>query len=132
VQIKKSGCWLEIVYLVVPTLNDSDAEFTELVRWVKANLGTDTPVHFTRFHPQYLLRHLPPTPQQTLERAHAIGCAEGLEYVYLGNIPGHPAESTYCPGCGKVLIRRRGYRISQYNLQGNLCPYCQRTIPGIF
>ena len=131
VQTKKAGVWLEIVYLVVPTLNDSDAEFTELSRWVKANLGTDTPVHFTRFHPQYLLRNLPMTPTKTLERAHAIGCAEGLEYVYLGNVPGHPAESTYCPGCGEILIQRQGYRILQNNLSGNRCHACGRVIPGL-
>lgn len=132
VEIKNSGVWLEIVYLVVPTLNDTDAEFRELARWIKTNLGVDTPVHFSRFHPQYLLKNLPPTPQKTLERAHEISCAEGLEFVYLGNLPGHPAESTYCPKCGRILIERRGYRISQYNLKGNLCPDCNRQIPGLF
>jgi pyruvate formate lyase activating enzyme len=132
VQIKKSGVWLEIVYLVIPTLNDTDDEFRELARWVKTNLGNDIPVHFSRFHPEYLLRNLPPTPQKTLERAHQISRAEGLEYVYLGNLPGHPAESTYCPGCGKILIERRGYRIYQNNLKGNRCKFCNREIPGRF
>lgn len=132
IQIKKSGCWLEIVYLVVPTLNDSDAEFAELARWIKANLGVDIPVHFTRFHPMYLLKNLPPTSLPTLERAHQIAKAEGLEYVYLGNVAGHRAESTYCPTCGKVLIRRRGYLIAANNLKGNQCPDCGKVIPGIF
>ncbi len=132
VQIKKSGVWLEIVYLVIPTLNDTDDEFKELARWVKTNLGSDVPVHFSRFHPQYLLRNLPPTPQKTLERAHQISRAEGLKYVYLGNLPGHPAESTYCPGCGKILIERRGYQIYQNNLKGNRCKFCNREIPGRF
>ena len=132
VQIKKAGVWLEIVYLVVPTLNDSDEEFTDLARWIKSNIGVDTPIHFSRFHPQYLLRHLPPTPLKTLERAHAICRAEGLQFVYLGNVPGHAAESTYCPGCGEVLIERHGYRIVRNTLKGNRCGHCDRTIPGLF
>jgi len=132
IQIKKAGMWLEIVYLVIPTLNDTEAEFKELSQWIKTYLGTDTPVHFSRFHPQYLLKNLPATPKKTLETAHAVSRAEGLEFVYLGNLPGHPAESTYCPGCGQVLIERRGYRIYQNNLKGNSCPKCGREIPGMF
>jgi len=132
IQMKKSGVWLEILYLVVPTLNDSEAEFKELARWIKTYLGTDTPVHFSRFHPQYLLRNLPLTPQKTLETAHDIARAEGHEFVYLGNLPGHPAESTYCPSCGALLIGRRGYRVYQNNLKGNRCDKCGRVIPGLF
>jgi pyruvate formate lyase activating enzyme len=132
VMIKNSGVWLEIVYLVVPTLNDSETEFHDLAKWIKSNLGNEVPLHFSRFHPQYLLKNLPPTPQKTLETAYEICRAEGLKYVYLGNLPGHPAESTYCPQCGKILIERRGYKIYQYNLNGNLCRYCNQTIPGLF
>jgi len=132
VEIKKAGVWLEIVNLVIPTLNDSDDDLRRLALWVKANLGDDVPVHFTRFHPQYLLENLPPTPPETLERAYQIGRAEGLKYVYLGNLPGHPAESTRCPKCGKILIERQGYRISRNLLKGNHCPECQTEIPGIF
>lgn len=132
VQIKKSGVWLEIVYLVVPTLNDSDAEFEELAKWIKINLGPDVPLHFSKFYPQYLLKNLPPTPQKTLETAHEICKAEGIDFVYLGNLPGHPAESTYCPQCGKILIERRGYKIYQNNIKANLCSNCNRYIPGLF
>ncbi len=132
VQTRKSGVWLEIVYLVVPTLNDTESEFKELARWIKANLGTDVPLHFSRFHPQYLLKNLPPTPISTLETAWNICRAEGLEYVYIGNVRGHPAESTYCPSCGKKVIDRNGYRIRQYNLKGNRCKYCDNEIPGRF
>ena len=132
IQIKKSGTWLELVYLIVPTLNDTPEEFRELAGWVKTNLGTDTPLHFSRFYPQYLLKNLPPTPQKTLETAYQICRETGLEYVYLGNIPGHPAESTYCPQCGKILIERKGYRIYQNNIKGNRCYNCQRIIPGLF
>ena len=132
VQMKSSGIWLEIVNLVVPTLNDTEAEFRELARWVRTNLGTDVPVHFTQFHPQYLLKNLPPTPQKTLEMAHDVSTAEGLEYVYLGNLPGHPAESTYCPQCKTLLIERQGYRIQKNALNGNKCPKCNKIIPGLF
>lgn len=132
VQMKQAGIWLELVYLVVPTLNDTDEEFTELARWIKGNLGVDTPIHFSRFFPQYLLKNLPPTPEKTLEKAYDICRAEGLEYVYLGNLRGHKAESTYCPKCGKILIGRRGYSIFEYNLEGNVCKFCGREIPGLF
>jgi pyruvate formate lyase activating enzyme len=132
IQIKKSGTWLELVNLIVPTLNDTPEEFRELANWVKTNLGTDTPLHFSRFYPQYLLKNLPPTPQKTMETAYQICRDTGLEYVYLGNLPGHPAESTYCPQCGKILIERRGYKIYQNNIKGNRCYNCQRVIPGLF
>jgi len=132
VQIRKSGIWLELVYLVIPTLNDSEAEFKELAQWVKGNLGHDVPLHFSRFYPQYLLKNLPPTPPATLERAHAICRAEGLEYVYLGNLPGHPAESTYCPACGKMIIERQGYQIGAVDLADGRCRFCNHLIPGRF
>jgi len=132
VQIKNSGTWLEIVYLVIPTLNDTDEEFREVARWVKTFLGAEVPVHFTRFHPQYLLKHLPPTPRATLERAYDAARAEGLQFVYLGNLPGHRTESTYCPSCGAVLIERYGYRIAIRNLGGGKCGSCGRDIPGRF
>jgi pyruvate formate lyase activating enzyme len=132
IQIRKAGTWLELVYLIVPTLNDTEAEFKELAVWIKTYLGADTPLHFSRFYPQYLLKNLPPTPQSTLETAHKICRAEGLHYVYLGNLPGHPAESTYCPACGVILIERQGYRILQNKLKGNLCYNCNHLIPGLF
>lgn len=132
IQIKQSGVWLEIVYLVVPTLNDTDDEFKELAVWIKNNLGHDTPVHFSRFYPQYLLKNLPPTPIKTLENAYDICRAEGLHYVYVGNVPGHRTESTYCPSCGEKVIARKGYRIINHKLDGNLCQKCKREIPGVF
>jgi pyruvate formate lyase activating enzyme len=132
VQIKESGVWLEIVNLVVPTLNDSESEFRDLARWIRTNLGPEVPLHYSQFYPQYLLKNLPPTPQKTLETAYAISRAEGLNFVYLGNLPGHPAESTYCPQCATMLIERKGYRIYQNALKGNACPTCSREIPGRF
>src|ERR1035441_5175400 len=105
VTLRKTGVWNEIVCLVIPTLNDSDTEFQGLARWVKSELGPDVPLHFSQFHPEYLLKNLPPTPVETLERAKAIADAEGLHYVYIGNVPGHPAESTYCPHCRRDRSR---------------------------
>jgi len=132
VTLRKMAKWTEIVYLVVPTLNDSDSEFRGLARWIKTNMGVDVPVHFTRFHPEYLLKNLPPTPVPTLERAKAIADAEGLHYVYIGNVPGHPAENTYCPKCRKLLVERVGLTTSQMLIQKNSCPFCKQPIPGIW
>jgi len=132
VTMRKLGMWTEIVSLVVPTLNDSDAEFRSQAQWVKTNLGVDVPVHFTRFHPEYLLKNLPPTPLETLERAKAIADAEGLHYVYLGNIPGHPAENTYCPKCGRVVIARMGFTVQEMHLRKGKCDHCQTPIPGVW
>jgi len=132
VTLRKMDKWTEIVYLVVPTLNDSDAEFNGLALWVKGNIGTDVPVHFTQFHPDYLLKNLPITPVNTLERARDIAMAEGLHFVYIGNVPGHPAENTYCPQCKKVLVERVGFEIRHMLIRNGACPYCRRAIPGIW
>lgn len=132
VTIRKHGTWTEIVYLVIPTLNDSDAEFKALARWVKSNLGPDVPVHFTRFHPQYLLTNLPPTSVETLERAKAVADTEGLHYVYIGNVPGHPAESTYCPKCRRMIVERLGFTVASTHIKRGKCEYCRQTIPGVW
>ena len=132
VTLRKMGKWTEIVYLVLPTLNDSDAEFRSLAQWIKANLGEDVPLHFTQYHPEYLLKNLPITPLPTLERAKAIADAEGLHYVYIGNVPGHPAQNTYCPKCRKMLVERVGFTAGQMLIQKNKCPFCQQPIPGVW
>jgi pyruvate formate lyase activating enzyme len=97
VLIKKSGVWLEIVYLVIPTLNDSVDDIRRMARWLAGAVGPDVPLHFTRFSPMYLLKNLPPTPVQTLEAARRAARDEGLRFVYIGNVPGHEAENTLCP-----------------------------------
>ena len=130
--IHKQGRWTEIVHLVVPTLNDKDAEFRGLAKWIKSEVGPDVPIHFTRFHPLYLLKNLPPTPVETLERAKAIADAEGLHYVYIGNVPGHPAENTYCPKCHRLLVERAGFTITQMHIRKGKCEYCQNEIPGVW
>jgi len=132
VTLRKMNKWNEIVYLVVPTLNDSDAEFRGLARWIKSNLGVDVPLHFTQFHPEYLLKNLPITPVPTLERAKAIADAEGLHYVYIGNVPGHPAQNTYCPKCRHMLVERVGLTATQMLIRKGSCPFCRQPIPGIW
>lgn len=132
VTIRKQGRWLEIVYLTVPTLNDREAEIRDMARWIKAELGPEVPIHFTRFHPLYLLKNLPPTPVESLERAKAVADAEGLHYVYIGNVPGHPAENTYCPKCRHLVIERAGFTVKQTNLRKGKCQNCQNPIPGVW
>jgi pyruvate formate lyase activating enzyme len=132
VTVRQQARWLEIVYLVVPTLNDRDTEFRDLARWIKSTLGPEVPIHFTRFHPLYLLKNLPPTPVETLERAKAVADAEGLHYVYIGNVPGHPAENTYCPKCRRLLIERAGFTVTQIHIRQGKCESCQHVIPGVW
>ncbi len=132
VTIKEQGVWLEIVYLVVPTLNDSESEIQELSSWIMRELGPDVPVHFTRFHPMYLLDNLPPTPIPTLERAADIAGAAGIHYVYLGNVPGNRRESTYCPSCGEPVISRYGYHIRKIDITDGACAECGTRIPGVW
>lgn len=130
--LKSEKVWLEIVYLVVPTLNDSRSEIQRMAAWVKKNLGPDVPLHFSRFHPMYKLKNLPPTPVPTLERCRNIALEQGLHYVYLGNVPGHPGESTSCPRCKKVLIRRVGYLIQENRLKAGKCGFCGQPVPGVW
>jgi len=131
-RVKALGKWLEIVYLVVPTVNDSEADLRGMARWTKTYLGTEVPVHFSRFMPNYQLRNLPPTPIGTLERCHDIARSEGLSFVYLGNVPGHRYESTYCPKCGKTLLKRWGFEVQENNLRDGKCGACGKAIPGIW
>jgi len=132
-RLVKLGVLTEVVNLIVPSLNDNPGEIRNLCRWVKQNLGADVPVFFSRFTPQYRLQNLPPTPAETIRRAREIGMAEGLHYVYTGNIPGDPGENTYCPTCRKPLIERYGYAVVANHLKpGGYCPYDNTRIPGIW
>jgi pyruvate formate lyase activating enzyme len=131
-RLRERKVWCEIVYLVVPTLNDRDGDFRRLADWVLKEMGPDVPVHFSRFTPQYKLNALPPTPAETLERAWAIGREAGLHFVYLGNLPGHAAENTYCPGCGKAVIRRTGFTVLGTDLRAGRCGFCGRAVPGVW
>ncbi|MBN1779847.1 AmmeMemoRadiSam system radical SAM enzyme [bacterium] len=130
VTLKEENVWTEIVYLVVPTLNDDTASLQEMVRWVTRELGTDVPLHFSRFYPKYKLKNLPPTPVATLEKACAIARDAGLHFVYMGNVPGHAGESTLCPGCGRIVIRRIGYDITENHVRKGQCEFCTTRIAG--
>ncbi|MFQ6110314.1 MAG: AmmeMemoRadiSam system radical SAM enzyme [Candidatus Aminicenantales bacterium] len=130
--VHKSAAWLEIVYLVIPSLNDSAEEIRKMSRWVMEEVGPEVPVHFSRFHPMYLIKNLPPTPISTLERSRRIALEEGIHYVYIGNVPGHEAENTFCPQCQKIIIRRIGYDIKRIDIRKGHCKFCGHPIPGIW
>ena len=126
------GVWLEITNLLIPTLNDSPAAVTSLVSWVRNTLGDRVPLHFSRFHPNYRLRNLPPTPRESLIRARNIAREAGMKYVYVGNAPGLDGGVTFCPTCREKVIERRGFRVRNNRLAGGRCPTCQTKIEGIW
>ena len=130
--IKEMKTWLEIVILIVPTLNDGDQENKEMAKWIMDHLGPDVPVHITRFHPIYKLKNIDSTPVKTLERIHENMKQAGLHFAYIGNVPGHQTENTYCPKCEKVLIQRVGYQISLKDLKEGKCGHCGAAIPGVW
>lgn len=129
---KSMGVHVEVINLVIPTLNDKPEDLRNLSRWVAANLGRETPVHFSGFSPTYQMRHLPPTSLETLEAARDIAISEGLEYVYIGNRQSEKGENTYCPKCRKLLIQRVGYTVMQNRLADGRCPDCGRAIHGVW
>jgi pyruvate formate lyase activating enzyme len=129
---KKWGMHVECVTNVIPTINDQPEELRGIARWIADCLGRDVPWHVTRFAPYGELKHLWPTPVTTLEQARAIGLEEGLQFVYLGNVPGHPAENTYCPHCGRILIERACPRLPEITLENGACPVCGYKLPGRF
>jgi pyruvate formate lyase activating enzyme len=130
--VKKENVWLEIVNLVIPTLNDDPKMIDDMCRWIKENLGAETPLHFTRFLPNYKLMHLYPTAISTLESAYDIAKKNGLRYVYIGNVQGHIYNSTFCPKCGNTLIERTHFTLSKNEIKNGRCIYCQEIIPGIW
>jgi pyruvate formate lyase activating enzyme len=130
--VHKSGVWLEIVYLVIPTLNDNPDDIRRMSRWLSGEIGPDVPLHFSRFQPLYLVKNLPPTPVSTLESAHEIARQEGLRYVYIGNVPGHAAENTYCPKCRRPVIERFGFEVRTISLERGKCKSCGNPIPGLW
>jgi pyruvate formate lyase activating enzyme len=131
-QVAKAGRHLEIVNLVVPTLNDKDEDLKNLAKFVLDETGPDTPLHFTKFHPDYQLLNLAPTPESTLEKARNMAMDLGLRYVYVGNVPGHPGNHTYCPKCKKVVIERQGFFIKSLHLKSGKCDFCGEPIKGIW
>jgi pyruvate formate lyase activating enzyme len=131
-QVAKSGVHLEIVNLVVPTLNDSPKMMRALADWVAGEVGPDVPLHFTRFHPDYRLRNLPPTPVSALEQAREIAMSRGIRYAYVGNVPGHAGNHTYCARCGKVVIRRNGFFVESLEIDKGKCRSCRAPVAGVW
>jgi len=123
---------VEIVTNIIPEYNDNEEELREMARWIKNELGKDTPWHVTRFFPHLDLSYLKPTPIKKLEKIREMGFNEGLQYVYLGNVPDHPGENTYCPNCGELLIQRSVFDIKKFVLIDNKCPNCKTVISGKF
>ncbi len=130
--LKKHDKLTEIVNLIIPGLNDDMEEIKQMCKWIYENLGPDTPLFFSRFFPNYLLTNLPATDFETLKRAYDIARKQGLDYVYIGNVPGTQYEHTYCPKCGKLLVERYGYTVLQNNIVNGNCKFCGNKIPGIW
>jgi len=130
--VKSKGVWLELVTLVVPTLNDNMKQIRDMCLWIRRNLGTRVPLHFGRFVPEYKLRNLPRTPIQTLEQCRDIALDAGLQFVYLFNVAPHDANHTYCPKCKTTVIRRLGFKLTSNDLHRGICPKCKTRIPGIW
>ncbi len=131
-RLAKSGVWHEIVVLLIPTLNDNLDDLRRMSDWIVKKAGPDVPVHFSRYHPTYRLRNLPPTPAATLLAARAIAMEAGLRYVYIGNIPGSEGQDTICPSCKGTVVKRYGYRILENHLTEGCCRFCGTAIPGLW
>lgn len=130
--LKKSGVWVEITNLVIPGYNDDTSMITKMCEWIKRDVGIDTPIHFSRFYPMYKMTGVAPTPVATLERAREIALKTGLHYPYVGNVPGHPGDNTYCPNCKKMLVKRSGYSILENEIKNGRCKYCGAKIGGVW
>lgn len=130
---REEGVWLEVTNLLIPSLNDDMAVVRKMAQWIRDELGPDTPLHFSRFRPLYRMRNLPPTPQETLDHARDEALDVGLRYVYIGNVYGHEAETTYCPRDGTSLLKRVGYRLVESRLTAEgRCPVCGERIAGVW
>lgn len=130
--LKSGGVWLEITNLLVPGYTDSPDLILAMCEWLVANGFENTPLHFSRFFPNYQLKDVAPTEETALIHAKAIAEQTGMRYVYIGNVPDLHGENTYCPSCKQLLIERVGYRIKQNNIQQGRCSLCATPIPGVW
>ncbi|MCC7408080.1 MAG: AmmeMemoRadiSam system radical SAM enzyme [Phycisphaeraceae bacterium] len=128
----ESRVWFEITTLLIPGENDSVEEVGRMCEWIVRELGTDVPVHFTAFHPDYKMMDHAATPAEVLLRAREQAMRAGMEYVYVGNVHSREGQSTYCPGCGEVLIERDWYELGRYGMRGDACGRCGRKVAGVF
>jgi pyruvate formate lyase activating enzyme len=127
----RMGVWIEVTTLLIPGLNDGDEELRSIASFL-VSVSPDIPWHVSRFYPAYRLLNVPPTPLPVIERAVRIGYEAGLRYVYGGNVPGHSSESTSCPGCGRRVIDRAGFRLRENRVTGGRCADCGHEIAGRF
>lgn len=130
--LKDEGVWLEITNLVVPSWTDDLDMIKQMCGWLAQNGFSETPLHFSRFTPLYKLTQLQPTPVNILQNARKIAVAEGLKYVYVGNVPGPDNQNTNCPNCGKTAVERRGYSILQNNIENGNCKSCGSPVAGVW
>ncbi|MCD4747233.1 MAG: AmmeMemoRadiSam system radical SAM enzyme [Bacteroidales bacterium] len=130
--LKQENVWIEITNLIIPNWTDDIDMIKKMCDWLYDNELYEYPLHFSRFHPTYKLSQLPSTPASTLERARKIALESGIKYVYIGNVPGHSAENTYCPECKKLLIERKGFRIISNNIINSTCKFCGEKISGVW
>jgi pyruvate formate lyase activating enzyme len=129
----ETGTWMELTTLLIPGMNDSDAEIDEMTRWVVEHLGPDVPMHFTAFHPDFRMLDTPSTPPETLTRARRIALGNGVRYAYTGNTHDRAGQSTYCPHCGELVIERDWYTIGAYRLTDDgHCRACGTLVAGRF
>jgi pyruvate formate lyase activating enzyme len=129
--MKELGVWVEVTTLVVPDMNDSEAELGDIARFIAVELGAETPWHVSRFHPDYQMQDRGPTPAATLQRAYELGRDAGLRYVYVGNLPGAHLEDTLCPNCGQTVIGRWGFQVTQRRIRDGKCTNCGTAIDGV-
>ncbi len=130
--VRETNVWTEITTLLIPGLNDSDAELTQLAEFVAGDLGLDVPLHFSAFHPDYKMMDIPATPVETLRRARAIAMRAGLRYVYTGNVHDRAGDTTTCPSCKTAVIERDWYEILDAKLDKGNCAACGTAIAGRF
>jgi len=130
--LRRHGVHVEIVNLIIPQYNDDPKDLTAMCTWIRDELGPLTPLHFSRFYPLYKMKQHFPTPVSTLNRARDLALQVGLKYVYLGNVPQHPAENTYCHHCQQLIIPRRGYQVGEIKMTDGTCSFCGTAIPGIW
>jgi pyruvate formate lyase activating enzyme len=128
--MKEKGVWVEVTTLVIPGMNDSEAELKQIAEFVHS-LGPETPWHVTAFHPTYRMTERPRTQVESLRRARQIGLEAGLRYVYSGNVPGDQGENTFCHHCGKEIIGRLGFTITERHVRNGACEFCSTPVAGI-
>ena len=131
ITLKKKGVWIELTNLIIPGQNDSEKDLMWLINWIKDNLGLDVPLHFSAFYPMYKLTNLPATAAITVKKARKMAIDAGLHYVYSGNILDEEGSTTYCPKCGKAIIKRRDFDVTENNLKNGKCP-CGEKIAGVW